>query len=113
MRDKTQDVLDQCLTREGMVFIPNEAGATLSISGQVEVPFSLGELVEMVNMGLFYTSLTNLYQELDEVDLLEKQGATMHEEVIGLRAAISRTLMQLQAALDEIADAVEGDLDEE
>lgn len=108
MRDKTQDVLDQCLTREGMVFIPNEAGATLSISGQVNLPFNIGELVEMVNIGLFYKSLSALYQELDEVDSLEKQGATMHDEVAGLRAAISRTLMQLQAALDEVETAADG-----
>lgn len=101
MLESTQEVIDQCLTREGMKMIPTEDGGSLSVSGHAHYPFGIAEMVDLINLQFNYTNIASLYKQI---------GLEDDEDALGeLHTHLSRCLM----ALDRELDAAEERDDEE
>lgn len=92
---EVSDVIDECLTRESMVFIPEEEGATLLIAGQGSLPYSIGELTEICNFGMFYRSIAQLYELMDKYEDCE-------QAVSAIVPVLARTQMALNDALNDL-----------
>lgn len=92
MLESTQEVIDQCLIREGMQMVPTEDGGSLSVMGYGHTPFSISDMVNLINLQFHYTSIACLYKQVG----LEDDEDALNE----LHAHLSRCLMELDRVLN-------------